>query len=73
MCLVLKLQQPALHNTVNIDVYEDAASVILLALLHIVELTELAEVARTDSSQLHKAEALLLATKLLADTVHKLD
>ena len=54
MCLVLKLQQPTLHLAINIDIYEDATSVVLLALLHIIELTLLLEVAGTDGCKLHK-------------------
>ena len=73
MRLVLELQQPTLHDAIDIYIHENATCVILLALLHIVELTLLLEVASTYRCKFHKAEALLLTAKLLAHPAHKVE
>ncbi len=73
MGFVLELQQPALHLSVDIDIDEDAACVVLVAAFQIVEFAAVAQVASTDGRQLHKTQALLLAAQLAAYVGQKIE
>ena len=55
MGLILELEKPFLGLAIYIYIDEDRASVVLLADLHVVEQTFLAEITRTDGGELHKA------------------
>ena len=69
MGLVLELEKPFLSLSVHIDIDEDAAGVVLLALLEILELSDLAEISSSDGRKLHEAEALAFAAELLSDVI----
>ena len=69
MSLVLEHQQPALLPPVHVNVDIDAAGVVLLTLLHIVQEALGAEVARANGGKFHQAEALALASQLAAYVV----
>ena len=69
MGLVLELQKPFLCLSVHVHVNEDRAGIVLFAYLHIVQQTLLLEVTGTDSSQLHEAQRLLIATQLRTNMV----
>ena len=64
--LVLKLQEPLLCLALDIYIDEDRASVVLLANLHIVEFSDLAEIACANRCKLHQAQRLLLTAEFLA-------
>ena len=66
VCLVLELQEVTLNLAINIYIDEDTASIVLLALLLVVERTNRREVARADSCQIHQAESFLSAAELCA-------
>ena len=69
MGLVLELEQPFLLHSVHVHVYENAAGVVLLALLHIVEQSLLPEVACAYCCQFHQTEALALTSQFLSHIV----
>ena len=73
VCLVLELEQPFLLLSVHVDVDVDAAGVVLLALLEVVELAMGAQPAGSDGRQLHQTEALMLPAELLAHAVEHLE
>ena len=62
--LVLELEEPLLLHAVHVDIDVDAAGVVLLALLEIVELAVRAQPACADGGELHEAEALILSSEL---------
>ena len=72
MSLVLELEKPLFRshltlvvNDVHIHIY--AACIVLLTDLHVVEKSLCLEVTRTYRSHVHKVQALVLASELLAD------
>ena len=67
MGLVLELQQPFLHCPVNIHIHINAACIVLLAHLHIVQKPFALEITGTYRRDIHQAERLVLPSELLAD------
>ena len=67
--LVLELEEPFLGLSVNIDIHIDAASVVLLALLKVIEHSVGAEPAGTDGCEIHQAEGLLAASEVGAHLI----
>ena len=67
MGFVLELQQPFLRAAVDVDVDIDAARVVLLALLKVVEQPLLLQVARAYRGELHEAEPPVVAAEFVAD------
>ncbi len=65
--LVLELQQPLLGLAVDIHVDDDAAGIVLFALLLVVQHALVLEVAGADGGQFHEAERFVVASELVAD------
>ncbi len=64
--LVLELEEPGFLLAVHIHIHADAAGIVLLALLLVVEDTLFLQPAGSDGGQLHETEALTLASKFPA-------
>ena len=64
--LVLELQEPLLRLSVHVHVHEDAAGVVLLALLQVVQFALLAEPAGADRGEFHQAAGLVLPAEVRA-------
>ena len=64
--LVLEHQKPPLKLSVHVDIHIDAAGVVLLALLHVVQKALGFKPAGADSREFHKAQGLALAAKFAA-------
>ena len=64
MGLVLELEEPFLGLPVHIDIHENAAGVVLLAHLQVVQLALLAQPAGADGRELHQAAGLVPAAEV---------
>ena len=64
MGFVLELEEPFLGLTVHIDIHEDAAGVVLLAHVQVVQLALLAQPAGADGRELHQAAGLVPAAEV---------
>ena len=71
--LVLELEQPLLLPAVQVYVDVDAAGVVLLTLLEVIELAVGAQPAGSYGGKLHQAEALVLAAELLAHVAEHIE
>ena len=69
MGLVLELEQPAFLASVDVDIDEDAAGIVLLALLHVVQQALLPQVPGADGRQFHQAERLVFPAQFPADVM----
>ena len=67
MGFVLELQEPFLGPVIDVHIDENAACVVLLAHLQVVEQSLAAQVTGTDRRQVHQADALALAPQFAAD------
>lgn len=67
MGFVLELQEPFLGPVIDVHIDENAACVVLLAHLQVVEQSLAAQVTGTDGRQVHQADALALAPQFAAD------
>ena len=71
--LVLEHEEPFLHLPVHIDVHEDAAGVVLLALLLVVQEAFRLEIACSYGGQFHQAQRFMLAPEAAAHLAEKLE
>ena len=67
MGFVLELQEPFLGPAIDVHIDENAACVVLLAHLQVIEQSLAAQVTGTDGRQVHQADALALAPQFAAD------
>ena len=66
MGLVLELEEPFLGLSVHVHVHENTASIVFLALLHVVQLALLTKPAGADGSELHQAAGFVPAAEVRA-------
>ena len=66
MRFVLELQEPFLRPAIDLDIHENAAGVVLLALFQVVQLALLAQPAGADRGKLHQAAGLVLPAEVRA-------
>ena len=64
---VFELQQPLLRPAVDIHIDDDAAGIVLFALLLVIQHALVLQVAGADGSQFHEAERLMVAAERMAD------
>ena len=64
--LVLEHQEPALGLAIDIDVDENAAGVVLLTHLHVIQLPGFPEIFGTYRGHIHQVQSFAFAAKLRA-------